>query len=857
MKASKVLLRWYKSFNVNYMNYADRRQGILPRPWNSLHVDGGGDTDYEFIEIPIEKDITTIVGANESGKSHLISAISKVIKGTGIPGAWDKGREFGLTDLCHYASVRSKNATVWPNIGMEFAELSEQEKNSIGEALGAKGASLDFGDASRFTVILGPKSDEEFAYVYVGNSTTPVTLDKSTFGALRKLLPTVKFIQSNVAISDHVPICDLLAEMGGKSAEGEEFFGFEAAQAAVRFLKSLTLTANQQVPADIVGKLSTLQQGLTNSAKKKSSAVLETLLFRDVLEVTSDTVEFLAKLGEEDRSYAEGLVETWNDEVEKTLNLSHYWQQDDLFKLRMDFKRGIIFFEISDKTGAVYTFRERSSGLRFFLSYYIQAKALEIATRENNCIILMDEPDSFLSIIGQRNLLAVFESLVSADTSRRNTQLVYTTHSPFLINRNFPRRIRLVRKGDAEEGTQFVDESRLRRYEPVRSALGIDCAQTLFMGVTNVVLEGPTDQFLVSELIRLFVTPENVSDFLDLNAVVLVSADSAPGIEKLLAASRWGDEKNPATVVVVDNDDAGELCRKRITGVERHRDELIKNEFVLTINETHEADENQQCVTTEDLVPTRLYAKAVCAYVERWFPDEYKAKKAELTEAIENDEYGQNGLVADTKEVMTQFIHPGRNGYDKMGVLHEVVRLATVAQAETVPDETFKLLRNRMISFCRALRERIEASEQAERRTTGKQAVVRVVRDFFVKHKESTGVYDLELVLKRLEREVELLGDDGEPLNNYLRHCLDDVRNLRSSNQQRIVEDEWAQWRARLERVRKNPLNPNGEGGSSQNNEDGKSTTAGVDREATTTAPTEISEAASADKEKASATRPK
>ena len=66
---------------------------------------------------------------------------------------------------------------------------------------------------------------------------------------------------------------------------------------------------------------------------------------------------------------------------------------------------GILYFEITDKTGATYTFKERSSGLRYFLSYYIQAKALEMTSRGKNAIILMDEPDSFLSIIGQRNLL--------------------------------------------------------------------------------------------------------------------------------------------------------------------------------------------------------------------------------------------------------------------------------------------------------------------------------------------------------------------------------------------------------------------------------------------------------------------
>ena len=551
MKASKILLRWYKSFNVNYRPNADRQHGVVSRPWNALRVEGGSENDYEFVEIPIESDTTTIVGANESGKSHLICAVSKVITGKGIPED-DRGpRPFARTDLCHFASVRSKNAEAWPNIGMEFQGLTDYEISQINTATGKN---LVFGSEPRFTLIIAPKGKSGHGHLYPGKQPNSVTLDEQQLDAVREILPDVKFIKSDVAISDDVPLSDLLAAMGSTGEAVKQYFTFLASQAAAKFLSSFSPAANQQLSAEEVKQISKIQATLSNTVPKSSRATLEAQLFGDVLDINVETVSFLAGLDDSDRSYAEGLIDTWNDEIEKTLNLSHYWQQDDLFRLRLNYKRGIIYFEITDKTGATYTFRERSSGLRYFLSYYIQAKALEMVARDSNCIILMDEPDSFLSIIGQRNLLAVFESLVSADTSRQNTQLIYTTHSPFLINRNFPRRIRLVQKGDAEEGTQFVDESRLRRYEPVRTALGIDCSQTLFMGATNVVLEGPTDQYLISELVRAFVEPHNVSDFLDLNSVTLVSADSAPGVPKLLATSRWGDERNPATVVILDAD---------------------------------------------------------------------------------------------------------------------------------------------------------------------------------------------------------------------------------------------------------------------------------------------------------------
>ena len=103
-------------------------------------------------------------------------------------------------------------------------------------------------------------------------------------------------------------------------------------------------------------------------------------------------------------------------------------------------------------------------------------------------------------------------------------QLIYTTHSPFMINRNFPKRIALVRKGDGSEGTQLVEGAATRRYEPVRSGLGIDCAETLFLGSLNVVLEGISDQKVLVASIQRFGNPSRIDELLDLNKVTFVSA---------------------------------------------------------------------------------------------------------------------------------------------------------------------------------------------------------------------------------------------------------------------------------------------------------------------------------------------
>lgn len=124
MKLSTVLLRWYKSFHMDYRGTNEKGEIAAYRPWNKLSPSFAENEEFPFIAIPVERDITTIVGANESGKSHLLNAIAKVIRGSGT----DPEDEFKRTDLCHYASVRTKNAEAWPILGSSSRRKTKQSK---------------------------------------------------------------------------------------------------------------------------------------------------------------------------------------------------------------------------------------------------------------------------------------------------------------------------------------------------------------------------------------------------------------------------------------------------------------------------------------------------------------------------------------------------------------------------------------------------------------------------------------------------------------------------------------------------------------------------------------------------------
>lgn len=797
LKAESVLLRWYKSFNINYLGYDDRQPNVILRPWNALN--SSSETAYRFIEIPLQNDVTTIVGANESGKSHLLSALSKVINGYGIPEADGKRSQFNVTDLCHYASIRDKNASGWPNIGTTFSNVDAVELSQIVEASQAKPPK---GQCTEITLILAHDSNQEGVLYFGRDKEHVVPLCKDKLANVRKALPNIEFIQSEVPLASELPIDDLLANCTDLR---ESYVGFDLAQQAARLLAQIAFGADKKATDDVIDSVTSLQTKLKETPRREKTGTLEAQLFRDVIGVDDDAIKLLASIRKEDRGFAEGLVATWNYELDRKLNLRRFWQQDDQFSLSLDFKGGWFYFEIRDKTGSVYTFRERSSGLRFFLSYYIQAKSIESRYRDTGCIILMDEPDCFLSIAGQKNLLAVFESLVSPTVGNEKLQLVYTTHSPFLINANYPHRVRLVKKGDAEEGSQFIHESRLRRYEPVRSALGIDCAQTLFMGESNILLEGPSDQFIIIELIRVLTRSKQELPILDLSSTIVMSAESAPGVEKVLAASKWGDERIPATVVLFDSDDEGDKQKKRVTGKGK-TSKLIEEKFVVQIAEVFsEREGDQKFVTTEDLFPSKLYANAVSDYVRKWYPDVFEKNSKQLDAALNKSTFSDAGNANGAQQVFEDLVFEKPRDYDKMGVAQHAIDLLASADSRK---EFLQEIESNLNKLLIVLRRKIEQSKQESRKDSARQAVTRTTADFFKRFKDAAEPFEVELHLERLEREVDTISDDGATLRKALLMLLKEIRETRASGESMLKNSDWNRWSSILFAIKKNPLMP-------------------------------------------------
>ncbi len=135
---------------------------------------------------------------------------------------------------------------------------------------------------------------------------------------------------------------------------------------------------------------------------------------------------------------------------------------------------------------------ERSRGLKWFFSFYITFSADTKGGTAQNAILLLDEPGLYLHALSQGDLLRHF----AADFEN---QIIYTTHSPFMVPTETLDAIRTVSIGQ-ETGTVVSNDPSgdSRTLFPIQAALGYSLAQSLFVGPNNLVVEGVTDFWMLS-----------------------------------------------------------------------------------------------------------------------------------------------------------------------------------------------------------------------------------------------------------------------------------------------------------------------------------------------------------------------
>jgi len=434
--------------------------------------------------------VTCLVGKNESGKTSLLHALEKLNPIDETHRKVDKYRDYPRFKLTEYDPLQPLLETTW--------ELNKEDVQAVEAKLGK--------DALKFSVIT----------IYLkhnGDRTCDVELDD---GKVIKHLLSESGCDADetTTLTGCKSADDLAAAAKALSAEPTARIKTLLERLA-KFRDSRPLLAAvdavmARMPRFLYFSLYDRMLGavaLTDLAKRKANNTLtpNDRVFLSFLEFAGTSIDDVNAL----QQYEPLKAKAEAAGIGITKRIFKYWSQNKHLKVQFDvspaltqdappFNEGIIIRTriLNTLHDMTVEFDNRSAGFVWFFSFLVLFS--QVSKKHGNVIILLDEPGLNLHGKAQADLLRFIQEELEP-----KHQVIYTTHSPFMIP---PQRLECVRTvedvvidHDGEKkvlGTKVGDQVLSLDRDtvfPIQAALGYDISQTLFVGHDTLLVEGPSD----------------------------------------------------------------------------------------------------------------------------------------------------------------------------------------------------------------------------------------------------------------------------------------------------------------------------------------------------------------------------
>jgi ABC-type cobalamin/Fe3+-siderophores transport system ATPase subunit len=443
--------------------------------------------------VEIEPDITCIVGKNESGKSAFLNALYR-LKPANPSAVFSVQKQYpAWLEKRHRreGKILEEARPVEATFELETGDLKTIESRFGQDTLTDKFVVLFRSyDGNRW---LDTKVNEESAVAFILDGIQiPADFQEgaSEVKSFTELLKLLALLQANGGENDlkvHAAITEKRAKMLGQfSTVGEAmrdvldsfipsflYFDEYSALAGTIKIKELlakdpnTLNEEERTARALLTLAGTDDQYLLNAdyeVRKRELENVATSLTDDVLQYWSTNPELRVMI----------------DIVQKNLATPQGQQSVlDELKLRL----------WDDRHSLSLPLDERSTGFRWFFSFLAAFSAYEHSNIP--LVILLDEPGLGLHAKAQKDFLDFIENRLA-----KRRQVIYSTHSPFLVQPKHLNRVRLVQDNGKESGSVITSDVMAIDSDtlfPLQSALGYDLVQHLFVSPHNLVVEGTSD----------------------------------------------------------------------------------------------------------------------------------------------------------------------------------------------------------------------------------------------------------------------------------------------------------------------------------------------------------------------------
>jgi hypothetical protein len=241
-------------------------------------------------------------------------------------------------------------------------------------------------------------------------------------------------------------------------------------------------------------------------------------------------------------------------------------------------------FWIKDEGERLYP-KQRSRGVRWFLSFYMELKASANNTNKQ-LILLVDEPGVSLHARAQEDVLKVFDDI------KDKIQVIYTTHSPHLVEINKLHRVLAVQRDDLDSmksNTRILDPLRLSSASPdtltpLQSILGNPMAGGGFSSdKVNLIVNDTGSFYMLNAIILLTGFKGNIC------VIPSTSVSSIPLLCNILMG--WGMD---FAVLIFENDEELEIAEMLSNSV--YKAETAAKEIIINVPDIF--------LNAEDLIST-------------------------------------------------------------------------------------------------------------------------------------------------------------------------------------------------------------------------------------------------------------
>ena len=491
-------------------------------------------------------DVTCLVGKNEAGKTALLKALYRLNPIIESEGNFDETDDYPRRSVTDYqdgiaAGHREPARVVQATYALEASDITAVEDVFGAECLTDETpiVTLEKGYSNQ-RAFTGLNVNDEAALKYLVEAAglpQPLPaelLEKETAG---DMVETLTAGEQTESVQKLTPMLQAISEHGIPHVAYNDLI-------RPRLPKFLYFDEYYQMKGQ--DNLDALKERETNSTLEESDHPLLGLieLARLNLEQITDprrTETLIARLEAAENELTQKVLTCWSQN-------RHLRMRFDIRQAQPEDPEGMrsgmnIWGRVHDTKHMVSTpLRTRSRGFVWFFSFL--AWYSQLRRKGENIILLLDEPGLSLHAKAQEDLLRYFEKELTP-----HHQLIYTTHSPFMVDPALFGRVRIVQdlsiEQDSEdlpeeqEGTKVITEvldATPDSLFPLQGALGYEIYQTLFVGPNSLVVEGVSDLLYIQTISALLQARGKAGLNADWTITPVGGSDKVPTFVALIGA---------------------------------------------------------------------------------------------------------------------------------------------------------------------------------------------------------------------------------------------------------------------------------------------------------------------------------